>query len=132
MEVHRGGLRVAGRLGILFDELTTTLGVTRREGGVADDVERRLVFHAATGGDMGRGRREALEARSEEGRHNEVEEKKRPVQDGEVDGDFLDGMKSPKSARLKRRFPQGVDKEPGAQHGARKTMVRTVYTSTTP
>ena len=77
VHVHRSELRVAGWLGILFDEITTILGVTGRERRLSDHVEGVFILHPATTSDVGRGRRKALEAGNEERRHNRLERKGR-------------------------------------------------------
>ena len=75
VKVHRGELRVAGWLGVLFDEITTILRVAGRERRLPDHVEGVFILHPATTSDVGRGRRKALKARNEERRHNRLEGK---------------------------------------------------------
>lgn len=84
VQVHRTGFRITGGLRVLFDELTTVLRVAGRERRLSDHVERRFIFHSSTTEDV-RSRRQALEARGEERRHN-GEGGRSPVQDGAVDG----------------------------------------------
>lgn len=73
-----GGLRV------LLNEFATILRIAWRKGRVVDDV-KRLIFNPATGQDVRRSGRKALEASGEERRHSSYErrKKKRPVQDGD-------------------------------------------------
>lgn len=74
-EVHRAGFGIAGGLGKLFDELTTVLGVTGREGRLPDHVERMFTLQTPDTSSMGRSGRQALKARNEERRHDGVRER---------------------------------------------------------
>jgi hypothetical protein len=66
-----GGLRV------LLDEFATILRIAGRKGRVVDDVKRLLIFHPATGQDVRRSGRKALEASGEERRHSGYERRKK-------------------------------------------------------
>ena len=79
-QVHRTGFGIAGGLGKLFDELTTVLGVTGREGRLPDHVERMFTVQTTNTSSMGRGGRQALKAWNEERRHDEVGGKRKSDQ----------------------------------------------------
>lgn len=87
MRIHRGGLCVARRLGVLLDEFATSLGVARGEGRGAEHVERLLTLHAGAIVDIGRSWGKAVKAGSEERRHGGYRrEKENQFRTGKVDG----------------------------------------------
>lgn len=101
--VHRHWLGVARRLGVLFDEFATSLGVAGREGRGTECVERLLTVDAGSVVNIWRSRGKAMQARSEEGRHGSRDREGEPVQDGE-------GRRLEASTRPLRPDPGGEER----------------------